>query len=406
MSFNIDLIRNDFPVLNRKVYNKPLIYLDNAATHQKPKQVIDCIDRYYADQNSNIHRGVHFLSQEATSAFEQVREKVKNFINAGSASEIVFTKSTTEAINLVAASFGSRFVDVGDEVLITRMEHHSNIVPWQLVCQARGARLKVCEITPEGEIDMDAFEELLNGKTKMVAITHVSNTLGTINPAKEIIEKAHGVGAKVLIDGAQAVAHQKVDVQDLDCDFYCFSAHKIYGPMGVGVLYGKKTLLEEMPPYQGGGEMISTVTFEKTTYNEIPFKFEAGTPNVGGVLGFGEAIDYVAKTGFGQIGKHEMDLLAYATSRLEEIEGITLYGTAKNKSGIISFNLKDIHSYDAGTIIDKFGVAVRTGHLCTQPLAEFFGVHGFIRASLAVFNNRNDIDVLVEAVKKSREMLS
>ncbi len=405
MKINIEKIRKDFPVLNRKVYKKPLVYLDNAATNQKPLQVIDRLKEYYSHENSNIHRGVHFLSQEATSAFEQARQQVKEFINAGSHAEVIFTKGTTESINLVAASFGQRYIGQDDEVLITYMEHHSNIVPWQLMCEARGARLRVCEISAEGEIDMQSFESLLTGKTKLVAFTHVSNTLGTINPVKELTAKAHAAGARVLIDGAQAVAHLPVDVQDIGCDFYCFSAHKIYGPMGVGVLWGRGELLDEMPPYQGGGEMIATVSFKKTTFNELPFKFEAGTPNVAGVIGLQAALDYVGSLDIQAMATHEEDLLNYAVQKLEDIGGIDFYGTSQHKTGVLSFNLHGVHSYDAGTIIDKFGVAVRTGHLCTQPLTDFYGVPGFIRASMAVYNTREEIDILAEAVEKSRDML-
>ncbi len=405
MKLNIDKIREDFPVLNRRIYKKPLIYLDNAATNQKPQQVIDRLEAYYSHENSNIHRGVHFLSQEATSAFEQARQDVTAFLNAGSTSEIIFTKGTTESVNLVASSFGRKFIHEGDEVLITRMEHHSNIVPWQLMCEIQGAELRICGITKKGEIDMESFDALLNEKTKLVAFTHVSNTLGTINPIREMIEKAHRAGAKVLIDGAQAVVHLKVDVQDLDCDFYCFSAHKIYGPMGVGVLYGKENLLEEMPPYQGGGEMIATVSFDKTTYNQLPFKFEAGTPNVGGVIGMQAALRYLNELGLENIAAHEDDLLNYATDKLRQLGGMDFYGESEHKTGVISFNISGVHSYDAGTIIDKFGVAVRTGHLCTQPLADFYGIPGFIRASFAVYNTRQEVDTFAEAVSRSREML-
>ncbi|MFP4469488.1 MAG: aminotransferase class V-fold PLP-dependent enzyme [Bacteroidales bacterium] len=405
MKLNIDRIRNDFPVLNRKIYKKPLIYFDNAATNQKPQQVIDRLRDYYSFENSNIHRGVHFLSQEATSAFEQARQEVKEFIHAGGTSEIIFTKGTTESVNLVASSFGRKFVKEGDEVLITRMEHHSNIVPWQIMCETQGASLRVCEISQKGEIDLESFDALLNEKTRLVAFTHVSNTLGTVNPVKQLIRKAHDAGARVLIDGAQAVAHLPVDVQDLDCDFYCFSAHKIYGPMGVGVLFGKEDLLEEMPPYQGGGEMIATVSFGKTTYNQLPFKFEAGTPNVGGVSGLQAALKYVGDLGLSNIAAHEDDLLGYAAEKLQALGDIDFYGQADHKTGVISFNLRGVHSYDAGTLIDKFGVAVRTGHLCTQPLADFYGIPGFIRASFSVYNTREEVDTFIDAVAKSREML-
>jgi cysteine desulfurase / selenocysteine lyase len=392
-------------VLAREVYNKPFAYFDNAATTQKPQRVIDRISKYYQHENSNVHRGVHFLSQEATTSFEQAREYVRHFINAGSTGEVIFTRGTTESVNLVANAYGNHFIKKDDEILITHMEHHSNIVPWQLLCKRTGARLKVCPITRAGEVDMEAFNKLLSDRTKLVAVTHISNALGTINPVKEIIAKAKQAGAVALIDGAQAIPHLKVDVQALDCDFYCFSAHKVYGPMGIGVLYGKEDLLDKMPPYHGGGEMIKTVTFEETTFNELPFKFEAGTPNVSGVLGMHEALKFVSETGLDQIAEHEDDLLKYGTARLSEIGGITFYGQAKQKAGVISFNLDGIHPYDAGTLMDKLGAAVRTGHLCTQPLTDFYGVPGFIRASFAVYNTRDEIDMLADAIIKAREML-
>ncbi len=392
-------------MLARSVYNKPFAYLDNAATTQKPQRVIDRLNRYYEHENSNVHRGVHFLSQEATTSFEQAREYVRLFINAGSTGEVIFTRGTTESVNLVANAYGNHFIKKDDEILITYMEHHSNIVPWQLLCQRTGAKLKVCPITRAGEVDMEAFDKLLSGRTKLVAVTHISNALGTINPVKEIITKAKQAGAVTLIDGAQAIPHLKVDVQALGCDFYCFSAHKVYGPMGIGVLYGKEELLDKMPPYHGGGEMISTVTFEETTFNELPFKFEAGTPNVSGVLGMHEALRFVSETGLDQIAEHEDDLLKYGTGKLSEIGGITFYGQAPHKAGVISFNLEGIHPYDAGTLMDKLGVAVRTGHLCTQPLTEFYGVPGFIRASFAVYNTRDEIDMLTDAIIKARGML-
>lgn len=406
IQYDIEQIRKDFPVLNREVYKKPLVYLDNAATTQKPAYVLDRMRSYYERENSNIHRGVHFLSQEATSAYEQARETVRSFINAREKAEIIFTKGTTESINLVANTLGRNLLKPGDKVLITHMEHHSNIVPWQIICEQTGAILAVCDITRKGEIDMGDFDKKLDGKTKIVAFNHVSNSLGTINPVKVLTQKAHDAGALVLIDGAQAVAHMPVDVQDLDCDFYCFSGHKIYAPMGVGVLYGKEELLDKMPPYQGGGEMISTVSFEKTTYNELPFKFEAGTPNVGGVLGLEAALQYLKKFDIRTLATHEDDLLEYATGRLREIDGLQIYGEAEKKTAVISFNMAGIHSYDAGILIDKFGVAVRTGHLCTQPLVNFFEVPGFIRASFAMYNTREEVDKLIEAVTRSREMLS
>lgn len=402
---SIKNIRDAFPVLSREVYNKPFVYFDNAATTQKPHAVINRMKRYYEHENSNVHRGVHFLSQEATSAFEQARQDVCDFIHAKGTSEIIFTKGTTESINLVANAFGNAFIKKDDEILITWMEHHSNIVPWQMLCRRTGAKLKVCPVTHDGELIMEKFEQLLNERTKLVAVTHVSNTLGTINPVQELISKAHQAGARVLIDGAQAIPHLRVDVQALDCDFYCFSAHKVYGPMGVGVLYGKEDLLDKMPPYHGGGEMISTVTFEETTYNELPFKFEAGTPNVSGVLGMQAALAFVNDTGIEEIGNHENDLLTYGTKQLSLIEGMQFYGRAKHKAGVIAFNLEGVHHFDVGTLIDRMGVALRTGHLCTQPLTDYYGVPGFIRASFAVYNTREEIDLLTEAIRKSREML-
>lgn len=402
---NINNTRNDFPVLMRMVYNKPLVYLDNAATNHKPVQVLERMRAYYDNENSNIHRGTHFMSREATSAYEASRETVQQFINAGSSSEIIFTKGTTESINLVAASLGQKVLDKNSEVLITYMEHHSNIVPWQLACERSGAQLKVCHITPSGELDMEDFDNKLSDKTKIVAVTHVSNTLGTINPIKEITEKAHVAGAYVLIDGAQAVAHIPVDVQAIGCDFYCFSAHKIYGPMGVGVLYGKEAVLDIMPPYQSGGEMIETVTFSKTTYNDLPFKFEAGTPNVAGVLGLEAAIKYLLQKGIQVVAAHENELLKYATERILEIEDAVIYGNAPNKSGVLAFNIKDMHPYDLGFLLDKFGVAIRTGHLCTQPLTEYFDVPGFARASFAMYNFSAEVDAMILAIQKSREML-
>lgn len=405
IKLNTDQIRADFPVLNQEVYKRPLVYLDNAATTQKPRQVLDRMRSYYEKENSNIHRGVHFLSQEATTAYEQARETIRKFIGANNRSEIIYTRGTTESVNLVANSLGRNLLKPGDEVLITHMEHHSNIVPWQMGCEQTGAKLVVCNITQKGEIDLEDFDHKLGDKTRIVAFNHVSNALGTINPVKALTQKAHEAGAYVLIDGAQAVAHMPVDVQDIGCDFYCFSGHKIYAPMGVGILYGREKLLDDMPPYQGGGEMISTVTFEKTTFNELPFKFEAGTPNVGGALGLETAIQYVQVAGLENLAKYEDELLEYATEKLEAIDGLRIYGEAANKTAVVSFGLKNIHSYDAGTLIDKFGVAVRTGHLCTQPLVDFFEIPGFIRASFAMYNTCGEVDKLVEAILKSREML-
>ncbi|MCK9270781.1 MAG: cysteine desulfurase [Bacteroidales bacterium] len=405
MNFDVEKIREDFPLLQRTVYNKPLIYLDNAATNQKPRQVLQRLADYYQSENSNIHRGTHKLSIQATTAYEQARQSVARFINAPAAEQIIFTKGTTESINLVATTFGERFVEAGDEILITYMEHHSNIVPWQLMCGRRGATLRVADITQDGVLDLDDFKRKLTTKTKLVAFAHVSNTLGTINPAKELVKLAHDAGARVLIDGAQAVAHLPVDVQALDCDFYCFSAHKIYGPMGNGVLYGKKEILEELPPYQGGGEMISEVTFGKTTFNELPFRFEAGTPNVAGALGLEAALHYIQSVGAEEMHQYENELLLYATEKLSAIPGLTIYGNSPEKTGVVTFNLAGIHSYDAGTLLDKFGIAVRTGHMCTQPLTEFYGVPGFIRASFSMYNTRQEVDALADAIMRSREML-
>lgn len=397
-------IRADFPILQQKVHGKPLVYFDNAATNQKPQCVIDTIANYYSNENSNIHRGVHSLSQKATLAFENARETVKNFINANSSSEIIFTRGTTESINLVAQSFGKKFINQGDEVIISAMEHHSNIVPWQMICEEKGAILKVIPFFENGELNMKAFEDLLSEKTKIIAVTHVSNALGTINPIKEIISKAHEYNIPVLIDGAQGIAHSPVDVQDLDCDFYCFSGHKIYAPMGIGVLYGKAKWLDAMPPYHGGGEMIKVVTFEKTTYNDLPFKFEAGTPNVGDALALKTALNYVSELGIENISKYEDDLLQYATNEVSKIDGIRIYGTAKHKSAVLSFLIGNIHPFDAGTIIDHFGVAVRTGHHCAQPLMDIYKIQGTIRASFAFYNTKAEIDVLITAVKKVKEM--
>lgn len=398
-------IRVDFPILQQNIYGKPLVYFDNAATNQKPQCVIDTLVEYYKSENSNIHRGVHYLSQKATIAFENARETVKAFINAKSSSEIIFTRGTTESINLVAQSFGRKFIKEGDEVIISAMEHHSNIVPWQMICEEKGAFLKVIPFFENGELDINAFENLISKKTRIIAITHVSNALGTINPIKEIIQKAHSKNIPVLIDGAQGIAHSKVDVQVLDCDFYCFSGHKIYAPMGIGVLYGKEELLNQMPPYHGGGEMIKTVTFEKTTYNDLPFKFEAGTPNVGDVLGLEKALQYINEIGIDKIAEYEDVLLNYATEKLAEIEGIRFFGTAKHKSAVISFLIGNIHPFDAGTIIDRYGVAVRTGHHCAQPLMDYFKIPGTIRASFAFYNTKEEIDVLITAVKKAKQML-
>jgi cysteine desulfurase/selenocysteine lyase len=406
VKFEINKVRQDFPILKREIYHKPLIYFDNAATTQKPAVVIDKIKSYYELENCNIHRGVHFLSQQATEAYEASREFVRSFINAQSSSEIIFTRGTTESINLIASSFGKQFIRAGDEVLISYMEHHSNIVPWQMMCEEKKAVLKVAPIHENGELDMEAFGRLLSEKTKLVALTHVSNALGTINPVKEIIRLSHQAGAYVLIDGAQAIAHLKVDVRELDCDFYCFSGHKVYAPMGIGVMYGKEELLDKLPPYQGGGEMIAQVTFEKTTYNDLPFKFEAGTPNVSGVLGLRAALEYLKQMDLQSLFAYEDELLEYASDKLSVIKGIKFFGRAKSKTGVVSFLIDGIHPFDMGTIIDKFGIAVRTGHLCAQPLTEFYGIPGFIRMSLAMYNTKEEVDRLVEAAVMAKNMLS
>lgn len=404
-TFDINSIRADFPTLQVEAYGKPLVYLDNGATAHKPKQVIAAEKAFYENYNSNIHRGVHYLSQKATEAYEATRTLVKDYINAAHLEEIIFTSGTTQAINLVAFSFGKGMITEGDEVIISAIEHHSNIVPWQIMCEDRGAILRVIPMLPSGELDQDAYKQLLNSKTKLVAFNHVSNALGIINPVKTMIAQAHDVGAKVLIDGAQAVPHTKVDVQDLGADFYCFSGHKLFGPTGTGVLYGKKALLNAMPPYLGGGEMIKTVTFEKTTYNELPHKFEAGTPNIAGGIALGAAIAYMNELDFEAIASHENELLAYATKELLAIEGLKIYGESKYKASVISFLIEGIHPYDLGTIVDKMGVAVRTGHHCAQPIMDAFNIPGTVRASFAFYNTLNDVDRLITAVKKAANML-
>ncbi|MBI9033274.1 MAG: cysteine desulfurase [Bacteroidales bacterium] len=401
---NLNKIREEFPILKQEVYKKPLVYLDNAATTQKPIQVIDAITHYYTSMNSNIHRGAHYLSNISTEAFERTRSKVQKFINAAEHYEVIYTRGTTESINLVAHSFGKAFLKKGDQVIVSAMEHHSNIVPWQMACEEYGAELKVIPMNEKGELLMDAFKELLNEKTRIVSVGHVSNSLGSINPIKEIIEIAHQQGVPVMIDGAQGIAHCGVDVQELDCDFYAFSAHKMYGPTGIGILYGKEKWLNKMPPYQGGGEMIKEVSFEKTTYNELPFKFEAGTPNIADVIGFEAALDYVMDLGIENMAAYEDVLLKYATSELQNIEGIRIIGQAENKTAVISFVFEDIHHFDAGTILDKLGIAVRTGHHCAQPVMNFFNVGGTIRASFAVYNTSDEIDVFIEGLLKVKEL--
>lgn len=398
-------IRKDFPILQQQVYKRPLVYFDNAATTQRPVQVTQTIVDYNNTYNSNIHRGVHYLSQRATQLFEETRMAVRDFINAQNSCEIIFTRGTTESINLVASSFGKAFVNQGDEIIVSEMEHHSNIVPWQLMCEERGAVLKVIPFSEEGLLDLDAFRRLLSPRTRLVAVAHASNALGSINDLKTIIEQAHQQGAAVLVDGAQAISHLKVDVQALDCDFYCFSGHKMYAPMGIGVMFGKQKWLEQMPPYQGGGEMIKTVTFAKTTYNELPFKFEAGTPNVGDALALRTAIDYMQRIGLEAIAEHEQALLRLATRELTQLGWVRIIGQAANKTALISFLIDGVHPYDAGVIIDQLGVAVRTGHHCAQPVMDHYNIPGTIRASFAIYNTEEEVYRLIEAVKQAQKML-
>ncbi len=399
-------IRQQFKILDTTVYGKPLVYFDNAATTQKPDSVIDTLSDYYRTLNSNIHRGAHYLSSTATERYEQTREKVRSFINAAKSCEIVFTRGTTESINLVASSFGRAFLQKGDEVIISGMEHHSDIVPWQIACEQRGASIKVIPFSDKGELDLDAYRSLLSDRTRIVAVNHVSNTLGTVNPVKEIIGIAHSYGVPVLIDGAQSVSHIAVDVQDLDCDFYCFSGHKMYAPMGVGVLYGKEQWLDKLPPYQGGGEMIKDVSFERTTYNNLPFKFEAGTPSVGDVLALASAIDFMQGIGMDNIAAHEQELLQYATQRLLAIPDMHIFGMAENKTSVISFLIGNAHPYDTGTLLDKLGIAVRTGHHCTQPIMDHYGIPGTVRASFAVYNTKEEIDNFITGIERIAPMLS
>lgn len=405
-SFDAGRVRQDFPILDREVRGRRLAYLDNAATTQKPKVVLDVLTRYYTEQNANIHRGVHYLSEAATQAHEAARLTAQRFLNARQTREMIFTRNATEGINLVAQSFGRRHIGKGDEVVITGMEHHSNIVPWQLLCEQTGAVLRVVPIADDGELIWEEFERLVGSRTKLVAAVHLSNSLGTVNPVSRIVELAHQHGAVVLLDGAQAAYHFPVDVQALDCDFYVATGHKLYGPTGIGLLYGKAAHLEEMPPYQGGGDMISSVTFEKTTYNEIPYKFEAGTPHIAGAIGLGAAIKYLTGLGFDQVALHERELLAYATDALQQIPGLKLIGTAPEKASILSFVMEGIHPHDIGTIVDREGVAIRTGHHCTQPVMDRFGIPATARASLAMYNTRNDIDALVVALEQVRRVLA
>jgi cysteine desulfurase/selenocysteine lyase len=402
--FNVREIREEFPALRQQIYGKNLIYFDNGATSQKPKLVLDAINLFYSKENANIHRGVHYLSQRATTDYEAARQRIQRYLGARKSEEIIFTKGTTDSINLVAYSYGSTLV-AGDEILISAMEHHSNIVPWQMLCERQGCVLKVAPINKRGELIMDEFDQLLSKKTKLVSITHISNTLGTVNPVKEIIQKAHAVGAKVLIDGAQSIQHMHINVKELDCDFYVFSSHKVFGPTGIGVLYGKEDILDRMPPYQGGGDMIARVTFERTTYNELPFKFEAGTPHIAGGICLGTAFEFLESIDMVAAERHERELAKYAEDMLDTFEGLQIIGEAKNKTSVVSFSMKGIHPFDIGTLLDKQGIAVRTGHHCTQPLMDFYGIPGTVRASFAFYNTKEEIDTFVGAVERSLSML-
>lgn len=403
-AFDVWRIRKDFPILQRRVNGKPLVYLDNAATSQKPQGVLDALQRYYSHLNSNVHRGIHHLSEKATAEYEATRHKVKQFINAEQTHEIIFVRGTTEGINLVANSFGKKFVKAGDEVLISTMEHHSNIVPWQILCDERGARLRVVPINDEGEIILDEYNRLLNERTKIVALVHVSNALGTVNPVKEMIALAHARNIPVLLDGAQAVPHMRVDVRELDCDFYAFSSHKMFGPTGIGVLYGKTSWLEHIPPYQGGGDMIKSVTFEKTTYNDLPYKFEAGTPNIADTIGFGVAIDYLMSLNLHAVAEYDHELLSYATEEVSSINGVRIIGTAQEKAGVLSFVLEGVHAHDVGTILDSEGIAVRTGHHCAMPVMLRFDVPATVRASFAFYNTKEEVDALAKGIRKVQEV--
>lgn len=402
---NLTNLRKDFPILNEKVNNKPLVYLDNAATTQKPLCVIEAMSNYYLHLNSNVHRGVHTLSQQATTEFEHVRKTVQTFLNSKEQEEIIFTRGTTESINLVASSFSEAFINEGDEIIVSELEHHSNIVPWQIIAQRKKAILRVIPFNDNGELELDIYKTLLNEKTKIVSVAHVSNALGTVNPIKEIITLAHNMNIPVLIDGAQGVPHYKIDVQDLDCDFYCFSGHKLYAPMGVGIVYGKRKFLEAMPPYHGGGEMIKEVRFSGTTFNEIPYKFEAGTPSVADVLGLKAAIDYVNSIGFETIQKHEDELMQYTTKKLLEVGDITIYGNAKQKAGSLSFNLNGVHPFDVGTLLDQLGIAIRTGHHCAQPVMQHYDIVGTARVSFAIYTTKQEIDYFIESLKRVKQIL-
>lgn len=402
--FIVREIREQFPALRQQVYGKNLIYFDNGATSQKPQVVLDAINKYYSKDNANIHRGVHFMSQRATTEFEEARKIIQQYINAKSSDEVIFTKGTTDGINLVATSFGELLKE-GDEIVITAMEHHSNIVPWQMLCERKNLKLRVAPINKKGELIIEEFDKLLNERTKLVSVTQISNTLGTINPVKELAAKAHAVGAKILVDGAQSIQHMPIDVRDMDCDFFVFSSHKVFGPTGIGVLYGKEALLDAMPPYQGGGDMIAKVTFEKTTYNELPFKFEAGTPHIAGGICLGESIRFLSGLDINAIQQHEKELAEYAQDMLDTFEGMRIIGEAKHKTSVVSFVVDGLHPFDIGTLLDKQGIAVRTGHHCTQPLMDFFGIPGTVRASFAFYNTRQEVDQFIAAVEKSIQML-
>jgi cysteine desulfurase/selenocysteine lyase len=406
LALNPEVLKADFPALQQTINNKPLVYLDNAASTQKPRAVIQCLQRYYEKENANVHRGVHTLSQRATDAYEDAREKIRAFINASHSKEIIFVRGATEAINLVASSFGQKYVQKGDEIIVSAMEHHSNIVPWQLLCQQTGAQIRVIPMNPAGELDMNVYRKMLGNKTRLVAVGQVSNALGTVNPVREIIEQAHRKGVPVLVDGAQSIPHTPIDVQELQCDFFAFSGHKMYGPTGIGVLYGHSDLLEKMPPYQGGGDMIRSVTFKKTTFSTLPYKFEAGTPNIAGAIGLAAAVDYLSQLGMKNIAAHEKSLLEYATTRLLELEGLSIIGTAKHKAAVISFLFGDVHPHDIGTILDQEGIAVRTGHHCAQPVMDFFSISATARASFGLYNSTGDIETLVEGLKKIGEVFA
>ena len=404
--FDVNKIREDFPILKRKINGKPLIYFDNAATSQKPQYVIDSIDNYYKNLNSNVHRGVHTLSEEATNEYESARESIRKYINAESSSEIIFVRGTTEAINLVASSFGSEFINEGDEIIISAIEHHSNIVPWQMLCERKNAKLKVIPVNDKGELLIEEYKKLFTDKTKLVSVVHISNALGTLNPVKEMIQFAHSYEVPVMIDGAQSIQHFKIDVKELDADFFAFSGHKVFAPTGIGVLYGKESLLNKMPPYHGGGEMIKSVSFEKTTYNDLPYKFEAGTPNIEGPIALKAAFEYIENIGLGKIEHYEDELLEYANKRLSEIDNIRFIGTAKEKKSVVSFLCGNIHPYDTGTILNNLGIAVRTGHHCAEPVMKRFNIPGTVRASFAFYNTKEEIDFLIEGIIKANKMLS